>query len=329
MRCRTSLVGCVCATLVLVIIVPAAQGLPTYNNDATGGISFGVSDYGGAPNVGAPTYIANNFTGRNDILASPGNGSLGGYLTANPTLANNTSSTGAGNLPVAWSQIGGGNINGNFGSGGAINNGAQVGVALVDSNAGGGAASYMVASTIGTYTDAAGTLAGNTYGAYVAMSGAVPNIGNAAVMAARVHLSSANGASPFLNGVDLPDMVLAISRNAAGNTLASYNVVGQGSAWAVQLTDGNNGLFKALAVSKNMLAVDIPAGDVITVTATLTAYADPASIDTMIPDNDLWTAAGASAPTITFLDTVVPEPGALVLLAMAPLFLMRRRHIAG
>ncbi len=326
MRRRTSFVGGVCAALVLAIIVPAAQGLPAYNNDATGGISFGVSSYGGAPNVGAPTYIANNFTGRTDILSSPGNGTLGGYLTASPTVINNTASTGFGFLPVGLWRVGGGNGNGNFGSGAAINNGTSVGVALVDDNAGGGTASYMVASTIGTYTDAAGTAAGNTYGASIAMSGGVPAIGNAAVLAARVHLSSVTVGSPFFNGVDLPDMVLAISRNALGNTLASYNVVGHGSAWAVLLTDGNNGLFKALSVSSAALAVAIPAGDTITVTATLTAYADPASIDTMIPDNDLWTAAGASAPTITFLDTVVPEPGAFVSMSMASLILMRRRR---
>src|SRR5947209_11626800 len=84
---------------------------------ATGGISFGVAPYGGAPNVGGPTYIANNITGRNDILTSPGLGTLGGYLTANPVIANNIFSVGPENFPIGATQTGGGNGNGAVGTG--------------------------------------------------------------------------------------------------------------------------------------------------------------------------------------------------------------------
>ena len=71
-------------------------------------VSFGVAPYGGARNVGGPTYIADNVTGRNDILTSPGLGTLGGYLTASPVVANSIASY-AGALPLVEFQVGGGN----------------------------------------------------------------------------------------------------------------------------------------------------------------------------------------------------------------------------
>ncbi len=88
---------------------------------------MGVAPYGGAPNIGGPTYIANNFTGLNDILTSPGLGTLGGYLTASPVIANNILSDGPAALPLSDSLVGGGNGNGAFGSGSAVNTGSLVG----------------------------------------------------------------------------------------------------------------------------------------------------------------------------------------------------------
>src|SRR5580692_12774708 len=81
----------------------------TIYNGGTGVIVMGVAPYGGAPNVGGPTYITNNFTGNNDILTSPGLGTLGGYLTASPVIANNIFSNGPLATPFSGTQIGGGN----------------------------------------------------------------------------------------------------------------------------------------------------------------------------------------------------------------------------
>ncbi len=96
----------ICAPIFFISVSGFAA--PIYTG-GTGAISMGVAPYGGAPNVGGPTYIANNFTGLNDILSSPGLGTLGGYLTASPVLANNIATTGVVALPVALAQAGGGN----------------------------------------------------------------------------------------------------------------------------------------------------------------------------------------------------------------------------
>jgi hypothetical protein len=92
-------------------------------NGGTGIIVMGVSPYAGAPNVGGPTYIANNFTGFNDILTSPGLGTLGGTLTADPVVANNIYSVGPVTLPQGLTETGGGNGSGMFGAGSADNGG--------------------------------------------------------------------------------------------------------------------------------------------------------------------------------------------------------------
>src|ERR1700761_9548621 len=83
--------------ILMVLSTPAFAGL--IFDGGNGAISFGVAPYGGAPNVGGPTYIADNVTGRNDILTSPGLGTLGGYLTASPVIANNIATRG-GKLPL-------------------------------------------------------------------------------------------------------------------------------------------------------------------------------------------------------------------------------------
>src|SRR5207248_185287 len=105
--------GCLIAYLILLATSTPGRAALIYNG-GTGAISFGVAPYGGAPNIGGPTYIADNVTGRNDILTSPGLGTLGGYLTASPVVANNIASYG-GALPLSASQVGGGNASGAFG----------------------------------------------------------------------------------------------------------------------------------------------------------------------------------------------------------------------
>ena len=101
------------ATLLFGLLQPVPVQAALIYNGSTGGISFGVTNYNGGPQV-TPEWIANNFTGRIDILASPG----GSFQRAYPVLANNIASTGNvafGSLSAF--QVGGGNGNGPFGTG--------------------------------------------------------------------------------------------------------------------------------------------------------------------------------------------------------------------
>lgn len=311
--------------------VETSMALPAYTG-GNGAISFGVAPYGGAPVVGGPTFIANNVTGRNDILSSPGLGSLGGYLTASPILANNIASYG-GPLPGFGVQIGGSNGNGNFGSAAAKNTGTIMSYSITDSGAGGGTASYVVNTEVAIFTDITGSPIGTKFGAFLTMGGAVPLIGNAVVAGLRIHIDSATAGSPFLGGFDLPDMVLAISRNGAGNTIANYNVVtlgGVGGANAGLILDnGNTGLFRAMAVDNMVLGAAIPAGDALTVSATLTAYADPAYMDSFDGSQslDLLALTGPLPDNILVGSDVVPEPSSLALFGLAALFSMQARRV--
>ena len=299
---------------------------PTYAG-GNGAISFGVAPYGGAPVVTGPTYINNNFDNRADILASPGLGSLNGYLTASPVVANNIASIGPLPLPLGLFLVGGGNGNGPFGSGLIVNFGTLTGFAMSDSSPGGGSASYGISSanadfTIGAVPIPVGTSYGafltTSYGAFLTMGGLVPLAGNADVASLRVHIFDANAASPFNNngnGVDLPQMVLAISNNG----VAGYNIVqigGAGGGNAKVLVDNAaNGAFRALSVDNLLLPAALPAGDTFTVTSTLTLYADPASFSSFDPtfSTDLLALTGP-LPLDTFVGTTsIPEPTSLVM----------------
>ena len=67
--------------------------------------------------------------------------------------------------------------------------------------------------------------------------------------------------------------------------------------------------FPALAIDS--YAASIAAGSHISVTSTLTFYADPASIDTIAPDLSL--IPGGSLPGELFFGTSVPEPSTAVM----------------
>jgi hypothetical protein len=306
----------------IVTAAPTFAGLLA--NGGNGAISFGVAPYGGAPNVGGPTYIADNITGRNDILTSPGLGTLGGYLTASPVISNNIASYG-GALPLAATQTGGGNGAGAFGTGVAQNSGADMAFALSDSGPGGGSASYIVSAANYTFTDVGAPIGiGTTYGAYLSIAGAVPLVGNADVASLRVHISDTAGVFGA-GGTDLPQLVLAISRNGAGAGIGNYNIVtiggvAGGNAGLI-LDNGVNGAFRALAVDNLALAAAIPVGDILSVSTALTAYSDPASFDSIFPETepDLLNLTGPLAE-ISLADTptaATPEPSTVLLLAGA------------
>lgn len=325
---------CVClrtvqlAALVLPIALTSPLSAAPILTGATGGISMGVAPYGAPIDNGAPTYIPNNFTGRNDILSSPGLGTLGGYQTANPVIANNIASIGPGALPATLTQVGGGNAAGAFGAASAINAGNVMGFALADSGAGGGTASYLISTAELNFTDVAGTAAGTTYGAYMALGGAVPLVGNADVAALMIHIDDSAGVFG-VGGENLPQLVMAISRNGAGSGLGNYNIVLDGQSTALIVTNGALGTFNAAVIDNLVLPAALPAGDLLTVSATLTAYSDPASFDTIDLTPDLLSLTGP-LPSFSFVSTeVVPEPATVLLVcgALAALGLFRRLKV--
>jgi hypothetical protein len=308
----------------LTLLAPCAPARAGFVfNGGNGGISFGVSPYGPPTNNGAPTYIADNVTGRNDILTSPGLGTLGGFLTASPVIGNNIASYGGG-LPLFATQVGGGNGAGAFGSGTMSNLGSQVGLALADSGPGGGSASYVIGAGNISYTIVGAPIAaGATYGAYLTMAGTVPLVGNADVEGLRVHISDTAGVFGA-GGTDLPQLVLAISRNGAGAGIGNYNIVTIGGAAGgnagLILDNGVTGTFRALAVDNQALAAPLPVGDILSISYALTGYADPASFDTFDPSLsfDLLSLTGP-LPDSLLVDTpgaTTPEPASIVMISV-------------
>ena len=127
-------------------------------------------------------------------------------------------------------------------------------------------------------------------------------------------------------GTDLPQLVLAISRNGAGAGIGNYNVVTIGGVAggnaALILDNGLTGSFRALAVDNQALAAALPVGDILSVSYALTAYTDPASIDTFDPSfsTDLLDLTGP-LPGISLVSTpsAVPEPVSIGLMAVGVL----------
>ena len=322
----------------ILIATPVFAGL--IPNGGNGAISFGVAPYGGAPNVGGPTYIADNVTGRNDILTSPGLGTLGGFLTANPVVGNNIASI-AGALPLSDTQNGGGNGSGAFGSGTAQNSGGDIAFSLSDAGPGGGSASYLVGAANYTFTVAGTPLAaGTTYGAYLSIGGDVPLVGNADVASLRVHVNDTAGVFGA-GGTDLPQLVLAISRNGAGAGIGNYNIVTVGGVAggnaALILDNGVSGLFRALAVDDLTLGAALPVGDILSVSTALTAYSDPANFDSISPltENDLLALTGplpgfdlADTPSLAATTTPEPSTGLLLFAALLTMATLLRRRPA-
>jgi MYXO-CTERM domain-containing protein len=91
--------------------------------------------------------------------------------------------------------------------------------------------------------------------------------------------------------------------------------------------DALTGAFSGLAIDS--YAANIAAGSHISVTSTLTFYADPASIDTFAPDLDL--IPGGSLPGEILFGTSVPEPstaplGGTALVVLSAFGWLRRRR---
>jgi len=279
----------------------------------TGGVGdtvYGVAPYG-APPQGAPVFIGDNVTGFQDILASPGHG----FLLASPIIANNISQTPLNvKLPLASFQIGGGNGFGAFGAGATVITGPRVGFALKDAVAGGGSASYSISSWTANFLVTPGGFAGNL-GAYLAIGGSLPFAGSAGV--------ASLVSNYYLNGVyvgETAPLVLA----AAGN--GNFQALG-GSGAALLFGPGGT-TYRGLAIDN--VAAALAAGNRLTVVSTLTEFADPASIDSIIPGINLIDATGTTLPDFAFSSgaAAVPEPGtwALMLLGFGALGHQLRRR---
>lgn len=313
----------------------------TVFNGATGGMSFGVAPLGAPVSPGAPTYLANNFNGRSDILTNPGIG-----LTASPSIPNNTLSVG----PLAWgpgqfiwgAQNGGGNVNGPFGSGAAIITGPQFNYRLADGGIPGGtSASYEILTWDANFTQLGGAAVGTT-GTFITMGGRVPLNQDLAMVSLRTQLLG-----PTIGAVELPGLILAVERTGAltYNALALQDngiggVTPMGGGWAI-LINAPTGDFRALAynVLPDLGAIDglsIPNGEVFTARVTATIYADPAMVGMIDPlaleNSDLLAAAIASNNTPFPVDplfgksSTIPEPSTYCLALVAVAVLGRRRR---
>src|SRR5262249_14244749 len=123
-------------------------------------------------------------------------------------------------------------------------------------------------------------------------------------------------------GMDLPQLVLAISRNGAGAGIGNYNIVtiggvGGGNA-ALILDDGVNGLFRALAVDNLVLPALLPLGDVVSGSYGLPGYAHPAPFDRFDPITapDLLALTGPLPSDTLVGSAAVPEPASIVMMSL-------------
>ena len=311
------------ASLLFLAAAGVAEAGVIYDGGA-GTTVYGATNYT-CCDAGAPQFIANNLTGINDILSSPGSG----YQIANPVINNNVAQTPVGALnpggvsnatPYVFSAAGGNApLSGApFGTGTTVNTGPGVGFALTDTTAGCCTASYMITSWDADYTvDAAGL---NAFNAYLGIVGTNLTTNDAAVASLVVGYSVNGGGEQFL-----ANMLVAEAGNCndvlTGNAVAEVNVAcgngGNGGAFSAASVDAANGLGLVL-------------GDTLDFESTLTVYADPADFDSIYSELDslLLPGLSLSAPDILIGDdaSATPEPGTLVLLGagLASLGLLRR-----
>jgi len=265
-----------------------------------GGTSYGVAQYGGAPNNGGATYLANNFYNtqgigaRADILTSPG----GGFLTANPVVVNNIASTGVVGLPLATWVAGVSNVNGTIGLAASTITGPTVGFALTDANADGtGVASYLISSWRADFQWQGAAVVNGFFTNFLAASGAFSSPLSAAAVGLRTVI--------YVNNVffvDLPELVIG-ARTANGfftGTAGAYN--------------GNAAVFNALALGRAGFGVNLNNGDSVRAYSTLTAIADPASlgVDSSADFSSYFQSGDIGVNELA--DVQIPEPGTIAFL---------------
>jgi hypothetical protein len=152
---------------------------------------------------------------------------------------------------------------------------------------------------VGNYT--------GSFGTYLSIGGSVPIIGSSAVAGLQNEVSFLNP-NGVVNNYVLAPLILAVGH--IGNGGYTFVAIGGPTGTSADI------LYNSLNTSFVGLATDndsavIPNGTQITVTSTLTFYADPASIDLIAPDISLFPGLDP-LPGIDFMGTV-PEPGSMVL----------------
>jgi hypothetical protein len=277
--------------------VPARAGL-VYTGTTNSAISFGASGY--VPGNGSPHWITNNVTGLNDILSSPG----GTFGVANPVTGNNVASVGPAAYGPGTTQFlnwtgGTAPLSGApFGSGAARIYGPVATFALTDATlGGGGAASYGIETWTSNFVQT--TAYHGTFGTFLSIGGNVGIVGSSAIAALQSEVT--------VNGVAyvFAPEILAIGNLGGGNYTYAYNSASGANIRVNSLT----GAFSGLAIDS--YAANFAAGSHISVTSTLTFYADPASIDSFTPDLSL--IPGASLPGEVLFGSSVPEPSTAVM----------------
>jgi hypothetical protein len=225
-----------------------------------------------------------------------------------PVLANNTSSTGIVNFgSLSWSQVGGGNVNGPFGAGSGLIVGPGAAFGLTDATpGGGGSASYGIESWVSRYTEV-GNYSGS-FGTYLSIGGSLPVVGSSAVAALQTEVSFLNPGGQVNNYVLAP-LILAVGNGVGSLTFVAIGGPSGHSAGILynSLTTGFVGL-----ATDNYSAL-IPSGTQITVTSTITFYADPASIDSIAPNISLFPGLDPIPGLVFVGSATVPEPSGAVL----------------
>jgi PEP-CTERM motif len=253
---------------------------------------YGVTNLGGPQ--GAPVFIPNNFTCLNDIMASPG----GGFALTFPVVGNNIAQFGPTSTPFFSAWTGGGNRNGPFGAALTLVTPSTAAFLLSNARTASSSVSYMITSWESRFIAPA---AGQFLGTYLSIGGFLPALGSADAVALQSEVSVNGGAF-----IALPTEILAFRRN--GPPVLSGNSVA-----FLQLGTG----FEGLAVDRFGLdgLAGIRPGDNLVIDSTLTALADPASIDSIVPDPTLVNEVGG-LPEYSLADTgaQIPEPSTLGLL---------------